>query len=781
MVNSDNNGRSEAYLQNRIDHLEKVNRETLDALTQVSQLADLKTSLNRISDISIILTKADTRLRKLMNFSHSAFYTFDEESMALELRYLDDESGNDLLQECYQSLVDSMHVARCINGTKPIFATVNNEAILLHPLYTSSRVRGLFLATLATHKQYIPDSLLAVSSVIFRNTANMLESFELYGLIRDMNIELEDQIDELASNQKKLEDEICLRKNTEANLRDSRNMLEMVMEHIPQHVFWKNTDCVYMGANRNFASAAGLDSSDDIIGKTDFDLPWTEDETDFFRKVDREVMDHNTPILNLIEAVTMHNGEERYIETNKIPLSDEDGKIIGILGTFHDITDQKLYQEQLAHQAFHDPLTGLPNRALIIERIDRAIKRAKRNPEQGFAVMLLDLDRFKYVNDSLGHLAGDRLLVKLAGRLSETLRSVDTVARLGGDEFAVLIEGFDTAREMVRILRRIIKIVQDPYIIHGSTIHSAASVGVVLGNTSYNTPDDILRDADTAMYTIKNRGGGAFKVYTASMRDTVLRTATLQNDLISGLTKNEFFMEYQPVYDIASGTFKGAEALVRWNHPIKGRLAPDEFIPIAEDTGLIVDLGMRILDMACAQAAKWRKMSQAPFYIAVNISGKQLHNSSFTTKVRKTLTKYDLPPEFLALEVTETVLMEKADTTLNIMRHIKEMGISIFLDDFGTGYSSLSYLQLFPVDTIKIDRCFVRPLGHEEKSNDKIIKTILALARSLNMKVIAEGVENTAQLDVLRSLDCQLAQGFYYSRPVSPDKLTEILRKSGSK
>lgn len=777
MTESNRNDRDPAYMASRMEHLEQVNRVTLEALQQIVQLADLKTSINRISDVSIILAKADNRLRQLMKLDFSAFYTFAAEEPELHLSFISDEASRERVDQAFQTLVDSMHVAKCINGTKPVFASVDNgqTSVVLHPLYTSSRVRGLFMASLETRKQHIPDAMLSVFSVILGNTANMLESFELYGMIRDMNLELEGQVSELARNQKRLENEVALRKNIEANLRDSRIMLETVMENIPQHVFWKDPESVYMGCNRNFATAAGLLSTDDIIGKTDYDLPWTDEEAEFFRKVDGEAMAKNKPILNLVEAITMNNGDERFIETNKIPLTGDEGEIIGILGTFHDITDQKIYQEKLAHQAFHDALTDLPNRALINERINRAIQRIKRSPDNGFAVMLLDLDRFKYVNDSLGHLAGDRLLVELGGRLSEALRAVDTVARLGGDEFAILIEGLDSAREMVCILRRIMKIIQQPFNLHGTSIHSSASIGVVLGNQSYDSAENILRDADTAMYTAKNRGGNGFKVYTASMRDTVMNTATLQNDLVTGMEKDEFFLEYQPIYNISGRRFLGVEALMRWNHPARGRLGPGEFIPIAEETGLIVDLGTQILNKACEQAALWRKQTRDPFYVSVNISGKQLRNPTFISKVRDALENARLAPDHLALEVTETVLMERAETTLTILRQIREMGVRIFLDDFGTGYSSLSYLQQFPVDTIKIDRCFVKPLGNGD-CNDEIIKAIMALGRSLGMSVIAEGVEEESQLTHLARLNCELVQGFYFDKPLSHSLVSEKMR-----
>jgi len=779
-VDNDNACKHEtAYLKERINHLEKVNRETLDALAQIGQLSDLKTSLNRISDISIILAKSENRIRQILDLGYSAYFIFDEESMALRLRHLNEEANAEDVNNDFQSMVDSMHVAKCINGTKTVFATTpDGTKILLHPLYTASRVRGLFLASLETEKQYIPDAALSVFSVILGRTANMMESFELYGLIRDMNIQLEDRVDELANHQKQLEDEIILRKGIENNLRESRLMLELVMEHIPQHVYWKNTQSEYLDSNQNFALAAGLESLDEIIGKTDFDLAWTSEESEFFRQVDKEVMESNTPILNLVQAITFHTGEERFMQTNKVPLVDDEGVVIGVLGTAQDITEQKAYQEQLTHQAFHDSLTGLPNRALITERIDRAIKRAKRHPDIGYAVMLMDLDRFKYVNDSLGHLAGDRMLVELANRLTETLRSVDTVARLGGDEFAILIEGFDQAREMVRILRRIMAIVKEPYIIHGTTIHSAASIGVVLGTDKHKSPEEIMRDADTAMYAVKNRGGGRFKMFTPAMRDTVLNTATLQNDLITGLTKSEFVLEYQTITDIVSGELKGMEALVRWDHPVRGRLGPSEFVPIAEETDLIIDLGTRIINMACKQAAQWRKRIKKPFYVSVNISGKQLRTQTFTSILKSALDFHKLPAKHLAIEVTETVLMERADTILSIMNRIKELDIQIFLDDFGTGYSSLSYLQQFPVDTIKIDRCFVRPLGHENTNDVKIIKAIMALANSMNMRVIAEGVEDDAQLC---ELNCSLAQGYYYSPPIPPEAMTEYLLDSKGK
>ena len=767
---------SPPFAKQRTEHLEAVNRETVQALQLITQLGDLKTSLNQIEDPTVILGKADSRIRQLLELDATAFYVFAENGIELELAYYMGEQSREQLDADFQHLTDNLHVAKCINGTKPVFATLPNENFphILHPLYTASRVRGMFMGNLKQKKRYISDSFLTVFGIILGNTANMLEGFELYGMIREINTQLEQRVAELDKKQARLKTEIARRKVTEDDLRNSRQMLKMVMENIPQFIFWKDTQSVYLGCNKNFAEAAGLDFPEQVIGKTDKDLPWTSEEAEFFSKIDREVMEKNEPNLNLIERMTMADGLERYINTNKIPLRNQDGQVIGMLGTFHDITAQKEYEKQLTHQAFHDALTGLPNRALITERIDRAIRRAQRSNRDLFSVLLLDLDRFKYINDSLGHLAGDRLLVEMGQRLSTELREVDTVARLGGDEFAILIEDIESPREVVRVLRRLITAIRKPFSIHGNLIHSSASIGVVLDTRGYTSPEDVLRDADVAMYDAKRRGGGRFKAYTLSMRDSIMKTATLHNDLITGIGKNEFELLYQPIYSVGKRMLKGVEALVRWNHPVKGLLVPDEFIPLAEDSGLIVELGRHLLLMACRQAATWQQQTSDPIYVSVNISAKQLRNPSFVPFVKDVLGRTGLNPAFLALEMTETVLMDRPETTLGILNKLKLLGIRLFLDDFGTGYSSLSYLQQFPVDVIKIDRFFISSLNNGDNSRE-IVTAIMALAESLNMHVIAEGVEEKTQLQSLSDLRCNLAQGFHFAKPLPPEAIDSLL------
>ena len=765
------------FVKERMKHLESVNRETVQALELITQLGDLKTSLNQIDDPVVILGKADSRIRQLLKLDDTAFYVFAENGIDLELAYSIGGQSRDKMDADFQHLTDNLHVAKCINGTRPVFATLPGRSFphILHPLYTSSRVRGMFMGSLKQKKQYISDSFLTVFGIILGNTANMLEGYELYGMIRGINSELEQRVVELAEKQKDLKTEIARRKVTEDDLRNSRQMLKMVMENIPQFIFWKDTQSTYLGCNKNFAEAAGFESPEQVIGKCDKDLPWTVEEAEFFRKIDQEVMEKNESNLNLIERMTMADGIERFIDTNKIPLRNQEGQVIGILGTFHDITAQKAYEKQLTHQAFHDALTGLPNRALITERIDRAIRRAQRNNRYLFSVLLLDLDRFKYINDSLGHLAGDRLLIEMGQRLSTVLREVDTVARLGGDEFAILIEDIESPKEVVRVLRRLLTAIREPFSIHGNKLHSSASIGVVLDTRGYSSPEDVLRDADVAMYDAKRRGGARFKAYTVSMRDSIMKTATLHNDLITGIGKNEFMLMYQPIYSVDKGLLKGVEALARWNHPVKGVLAPDEFIPLAEDSGLIVELGKHLLIKACEQAAQWQERLPDPIYVSVNISAKQLRNPSFVSFVQDVLDRTSLDPTHLALEMTETVLMDRPDTTLGILTQLKQLGIRLFLDDFGTGYSSLSYLQQFPVDVIKIDRFFVSSLNNGG-SGLEIVTAIMALAESLNMNVIAEGVEETAQLKSLDTLRCNLAQGFHFARPLPPEAVAALLK-----
>ena len=458
-----------------------------------------------------------------------------------------------------------------------------------------------------------------------------------------------------------------------------------------------------------------------------------------------------------------------------------DGEIMGLYYIYQDITERKRFERELAHQAFHDDLTGLPNRALLLERLDHAAKRSRRREEYDFAVVMVDLDGFKKINDSLGHTAGDRYLIETGKRLQACVREVDTVARLGGDEFALLLEEVGKPRETIAVVQRILKDVAMPVLHEQEELFASASVGIVIKTRKYDNPHDILRDADTAMYRAKELGKNRFKVFNRSMHDQALHLLRLENDLRRAVDEAQLHLEYQPIVSVNEGRINGFEALVRWNHPERGPLSPGEFIPVAEESGLILPLGDLVIEEACAQLRRWRERlpDGGDLAMSVNLSSRQLHQKDLVEFVARCLEKNGIEPSRLKLEITESVLMDNATATIDKLFKLRELGVKLVIDDFGTGYSSLSYLQQFPIDSLKIDRSFISGGSNQDDpviatENLEIVKAVISLARSLNLLVVAEGVENEGQLEMLKDVKCDEAQGFFLSRPVPAETAFEL-------
>jgi diguanylate cyclase (GGDEF)-like protein len=438
-------------------------------------------------------------------------------------------------------------------------------------------------------------------------------------------------------------------------------------------------------------------------------------------------------------------------------------------------------KEHFRHAAFHDSLTGLPNRAMFTELLKAEIESSNRRNDHMFAVLFLDLDRFKNINDSLGHTHGDLLLVAFAERLERTLRPIDTLARFGGDEFAILLSGMTDATDAVRVAQRIQDELSQPFVLDKNSAFATASIGIALSSSGYDRPDDILRDADIAMYRAKENGKARYELFDHGMHARAVSRLQLESDLRQAIEQKEFCVYYQPIISLQTGRLAGFEALVRWNHPRRGLVAPADFIPVAEETGLIVPIGQWVLNEACAQVRQWQidSPSHRSLSLSVNLSARQVAQPDLLQRIKDALETSKLNPHCLKLEITESVVMENAEAAAQMFKQLRSLGVQLSIDDFGTGYSSLSYLHRFPLNYLKIDRSFVMRLTTD--NDNAIVRTISTLARNLGMEVIAEGIETEEQFQQLKMLGCEYGQGYLFSRPVGNDGVEHLLAQDSKR
>ncbi|MBZ5587376.1 MAG: EAL domain-containing protein [Acidobacteriia bacterium] len=456
-----------------------------------------------------------------------------------------------------------------------------------------------------------------------------------------------------------------------------------------------------------------------------------------------------------------------WVLSRGLAVRDTAGKATRMAGSLTDITARKRAEEQLLHDALYDALTQLPNRTLFLDHLGLAMEQARRRKDSMVALLFIDLDRFKNINDSLGHSVGDELLVDLARRLTQFLRPGDTVARLGGDEFAILLNDIHGASDATHVAERVLDLIRGKLVISGREVFTSASIGVALSNPSYKAPEEILRDADTAMYRAKAAGRGCYQVFDQTMHRSVVALLRLETELRQAVERKQFVMHYQPIVSLEDKRIVGFEGLVRWRHPERGLVSPARFIAVAEETGLIVPLGWWVLEQACRDAREWQRVvpMNPPLYVSVNVSGKVVMQSDMYERVVTILEETGLSPANLRLEITENVIMDHGDLALEKLAQFHRLGVQFSVDDFGTGYSSLSNLQRFSYDTLKIDRSFISGMDSPGDAS-AIVKTIVALANMLNINVVAEGVETAVQLERLREIGCSHAQGFWFSKPV---------------
>jgi diguanylate cyclase (GGDEF)-like protein len=471
------------------------------------------------------------------------------------------------------------------------------------------------------------------------------------------------------------------------------------------------------------------------------------------------------------------DGELRWLSSRSSVIYDASGAAVRLDGIIRDITTEKVAKEQLVRKTSYDSLTGLANRSVLVERLKKILPKFAREQDYLCAVLFIDLDRFKVLNDSLGHQMGDRAIVETARRLEKIVRTTDAIARIGGDEFVILLEPIDDVNDAIRIAERIAERLKLPLILDGQKVFTSASIGIALSSPHYDRADELLRDADIAMYRAKAKGRCCYEVFDSEMYAQALAQHQWENDLRQALERQEFQVYYQPIVSAKNGTIAGFEALIRWLHPERGFVSPAQFIPIAEENGSIVPIGQWVLESVCQQIKLWQAQfgSRTP-KVSVNLSAKQLRDAHFLKKIDCLLEQTAIEGSYLQLELTESMLMDGVEYLLELLSQLRKRGIQLSIDDFGTGYSSLSYLHRFPVNYLKIDRSFVRDIDSKHESL-KITESIVALARNLNIAAIAEGVETKAQLSLLGQLNCEYIQGYLFSPPVPASAATDLLKK----
>jgi diguanylate cyclase (GGDEF)-like protein/PAS domain S-box-containing protein len=578
----------------------------------------------------------------------------------------------------------------------------------------------------------------------------------------------------IASRAVKLEDELRTSERSRAQaLRDSSERLAQVIDTVPALISAADRQgrCIFVNAHQ--AAIKGVGPAD-LLGRTAVDL-FGPERGGRSIALDKLICESGAALPSFEEEIVGDDGERRHVLTTKAPLRDATGDIVAVLTTSLDITDRKRAERHLRHLAHHDALTDLPNRALLHERVRQAIAQARRT-DRKFALHLFDLDRFKGINDVLGHHFGDRLLRAVADRLRATVRESDTVARLGGDEFAILQDNVTSVEDTRDLARRIRESLSAPFRFDGEGVSTSASIGIAVFPDNGFDVDELLKNADLAMYRAKADGRDGFKAFAADMDTTARAITVLESDLRRALARGEFELHFQPQVALVTGRIVGAETLIRWRRENGDIIAPGEFLPRAEENGLIVPINNWVLREACAQAAAWSRQGLPPLRIAVNLSGVQFRKVDIENLVAEALEQSGLEPGRLELELTETILLQDTGMVVKQLEALRARGVTFSIDDFGTGYSSLAYVKHFPVDRLKIDRSFIGNLKTD--ANDAaIVRAIVNLGHSLDLEVIAEGVETAAQVAHLRAEGCDEVQGFYFGRPMPSDMFVDLVRR----
>lgn len=689
---------------------------------------------------------------------------FDEKGTPIDFKFLD-------VNPAYLSIFGFNKKDVVGKTFKQVFANIRNYYLDSHlkNIFTKQRFSELIyfenidkwfnVDTYSPEDGYYISTFTDVSSI----KKSELEISRLYEEIAASEEELKAQNEQLAANQQLLEEK---NKIIEAVMDASSDIIWYHNLKTGQHVLadnWRK----FTGFSESSNNSEVKDVWENLVHPEDLAKGYT-DYDDF--------ISGKRKTFELIYRVRRNDGMYRWVHTKGKSFADEDGKPYILAGVHTDIDKLKKQEERLQHMAYHDPLTGLPNRVLLLDRLELAIKLARREKRK-VAVMFMDIDDFKKINDGYGHNCGDSILMQLSGRIGSHIREYDSLARMGGDEFAIVFQSFNSNDDIYEFYSRIKECFIEPFDIGPVKASLSCSIGVSIFPEDGETPEDLLKYADTAMYKAKDYGKNNIQFFNDSMKEELLKKLELEKELREALEKNEFKLHYQPQYDAGSGKIRGIEALIRWDSPKLGLLLPDRFIPVSEEIGMIDPIGDWVLKEACKKASEWKKSYGFNGVVSVNISPVQLRNNNFLRSVKNALDGSGLAPADLELEITESIFIKSYGYAEKILSELARLGVGISLDDFGIGYSSLGYLRRLPIRTIKIDKSFISEIIPDSENKERVIVgPMISLAKSLNLEIIAEGVETQEQSDYLTSSGCDCIQGFAACKPVPEDEILKVIQ-----
>lgn len=749
-----------------IRHQEGIVQQGMDALELCAFIQDKQSLLDNIVKEEDIFAKTASILQKILPLEAHAFFIINAEDNNLIFHHCQPVHLEKYMNTLLEKMIENGNVAWAMRENRIVTSQSKDKKfqVILHAVTTREKTHGIFVALIKPDSVIINYFNSILFSILIKSTAFAYENFILYSKIDRQNEELSQVI-------AKLNQEVYKRDKVEKELRHSEALHRNVFENTGNPTIIVDKDGLITLANSQFINLSGFDRCDLIRKKRIYD----------FLK-DQEF---SQGMMSLMACIYKSNGqgkeefrfydknhEQRHVLLYAYPLGTDNSLIISL----SDISRIKVIEERLNFQAYHDPLTHLPNRAFFKDRLQMAISKSVVDPKYNYAVVFIDIDRLKTINDTMGHTAGDTMIVIASQKINHSIRDVDTLARFGGDEFVILVEGVKGKHDCELVMQRVYSEFNKPVNIQDKEILMTLSSGIFLGTKTPLDSDDVIRCADMAMYQAKQKGRNQYEYYDPKETGIQEEKLHLEHDLMHALSKEEIYLQYQPIVNLQTGRLFALEALMRWKHPRLGNIPPGQFIPIAENTGLINSLGQKLFDLAFRQFMqlldKYPQINDVN--LAINMSVKQLSNIGLINEIKASADKYGFALNKLHLEITESVFLDHNKANEHIIKYLNDLGITIAIDDFGTGYSSLNYLNQFSINAVKIDKSLIYSMINNEKSHS-IVESMINLAQKMNLDIVAEGIEDKQQLLMLQELKCQLGQGFYFFKPMSIEHVCNML------